>query len=287
MKTSNVSFSGIQKVDLAERMALTSLPSGDAKPVLGHSISIQLNNEGSNDLADFKQILENFPNREAKDVVNFAFFETENPNVPYIFKLNSNRLPMKGENVPIFKKINTLLNEVCSECFLSETFAKNHFNGVIRYNSKNVVPIEYFAKQALGYIQDSVNGNKAIGIKADDLKSVAGNFTALCITDQSDFKNLPEFNQILEMYPHPAKKDAIFFHCFHSVKQQTNTFDINGHALPICDENLSAFSKLAKIMREINQSNLIVADADKIHNITSKLRTLIQENIREYVRVKY
>lgn len=74
-------------------------------------LRIDLNDEGSKDLSQFKAILEKFPNHSGKDSI--TIHRTFNPDdMSKVFMLNGKTVKMDDSNIPIFQKIAELTKRI-------------------------------------------------------------------------------------------------------------------------------------------------------------------------------
>ena len=106
----NVNFTGMQNVGSYHMN--NRVTEGDEEG----RIAIQLNNDGENDLDDFKQVLEKRPDLAKSGVLDIVLITTpnkRNPACPYNdVYLNSKKLEINDENLPVFSKINNLLKRI-------------------------------------------------------------------------------------------------------------------------------------------------------------------------------
>ena len=133
-------------------------------------LAIQLNNKGTKDLDEFKDVLETHPGFQESDFLDMDFRSYPNRLNPYrqitdVF-INSKPLELSNKNIPIFVKINNLLKRIskgeeipttenyiqsdaCTERFNSETYGKHrenqiahlsniHYEGNARTGSKEI-----------------------------------------------------------------------------------------------------------------------------------------------------
>lgn len=97
-----VSFTGISNT-VAEVV-------GQVKPQ-GLKLRVDLNDEGSKDLSQFKAILQKFPNHSGKDSI--TIHRTINPDdMSKVFMLNEKTVKMDDSNIPIFQKIAELTRKI-------------------------------------------------------------------------------------------------------------------------------------------------------------------------------
>ena len=106
----NVNFTGMQNVGSVKKRN----PKDHQDRV--YRMAIQLNNKGENDLDEFKKVLDKrsgFKNNDFLDIELKSTPNKRNPNKPTNdLYINSKKLELTNENLPIFSKINNLLKRI-------------------------------------------------------------------------------------------------------------------------------------------------------------------------------
>ena len=161
----NISFTGIQNAcGTHDKTAYGTENYAD-------TITLQLNNDGEKDLDNFKDILKKYPSYMTSDLLEICYLVNENrknPNNPYTdFSLNSKKIKLNDENLPIFSKISNLLNRLSkgeekipidAECL--ETYGFDNFHEKLNLTFKDP-PEEQLEK--LKNLHNPINAQKIAG----------------------------------------------------------------------------------------------------------------------------
>jgi len=100
----NVNFTGMQNVASLQNIGMNYDEQRDR-------IAIQLNNTGEKDLDNFKKILQDYPDSKNADFLDLEFKSTSDDSSTNVY-INSKKLELNYENLPIFSKINNLLKRL-------------------------------------------------------------------------------------------------------------------------------------------------------------------------------
>jgi len=117
----NVSFTGMKIFTTIQNFSTNSIENKD-------KITLQLNNDGEKDLDDFKQVLKKYPDFYNEGYLDLELKSATNRNPGNLYNdvyVNSKKLELNDENLPIFSKINNLLKKISKNDVNPSNFDKS------------------------------------------------------------------------------------------------------------------------------------------------------------------
>lgn len=272
----NINFTGMQNV-----AAIQHINSNERT----NRIAIQLNNEGEQDLDNFKQVLKKYP-----DFTNSGFLDLEiktTPNRRYSGSsftdvyVNSKKLEMNDENLPVFSKINNLLKRLAkgeektpvSEEYLKSEDCFDKFSSIApnASHAEEKMLIEYLHKPRS--VRTAANDDQKILVKIlndycmsepktifSGVKSVCGfsfskadeEFDRLCLELNDEDKKV--FDEYLYRDYHGNKYKDLNVDLVYDPAFAQSNIRLNGNVLIADEETIPMFQKLAELTSKISQT---------------------------------
>lgn len=117
----NISFHGVKNTGSYHytRKSTEMIPAGRYVMILPKgrrtNIHVELNNQNGNDLDEFRDILEKYPNYHNKTALNFVYDYMEDEKTgakQHFYTINNNLVEMNDKNLPVLSKIFKLMKKI-------------------------------------------------------------------------------------------------------------------------------------------------------------------------------